>query len=505
VTTSEDSIKVDGPAEYQLWADSFHEGEWACREIAKQVRSKGGTFAASYEQGFIPSFRYEVDGADFRISVYGNYASWAPQAEALQRLLAWGKPDFVLIEEDSGEILLAVEETAATPTGNQALQRCERQFGAAIEGFPFWYLIAEYGVHSDGGVRRDSIWPSLMGLEIMSEIGTPSIVLHYSDVDNPEDYESGQGKEFLFTILTQGILNRLRKLPVLANLQRILQGQIEAMEKFIQETWDSSLYLAPNISGLKPAELSNLLAQTSGTTALKSTTGPFIKWPSCTQVAQIAPDALEARTPMKNDPFVSILESDISRQRCYGLIKGTGSKPQSTSSLTSWIDSQNKNHATWRKSAGATVAPDDFLLDIGDFPVSPSGLRHVMTARRILYLYDTFDDVLDGLARAFPRLASLGNNIHSEEPALVYISNSVKPGRIFGDPYTGQISAYATSFGALSGHRRVIAYFPHQSVYQAARYLREPNNKGLRIMTELTDLLVFGGGVAINTKTLELL
>jgi hypothetical protein len=42
-------------------------------------------------------------------------------------------------------------------------------------------------------------------------------------------------------------------------------------------------------------------------------------------------------------------------------------------------------------------------------------------------------------------------------------------------------------------------------VYQAAKYLREPNNKGLRIMTALTDLLVFGGGVAMNTKTLELL
>jgi hypothetical protein len=80
----------------------------------------------------------------------------------------------------------------------------------------------------------------------------------------------------------------------------------------------------------------------------------------------------------------------------------------------------------------------------------------------------------------------------------------VKPGRIFGDPYTGQISAYSVSFGALSKTRSIVAYFPHQSIAQAAQYLVNPNNKGLRILAELTDLLVFSGGYAIKTKSLEI-
>jgi hypothetical protein len=131
----------------------------------------------------------------------------------------------------------------------------------------------------------------------------------------------------------------------------------------------------------------------------------------------------------------------------------------------------------------------------------------VITAPRILYLYDSTNIAQDAIMKAFPRLkgCDLFDESDFDLPALVYISNSVKPGRIFGDPYTGQLSAYSVSFGALSGSRKVIAYFPHQSIAQAAKYLSEPNNKGLRIMAELTDLLIFGGGIAINTKTLELI
>ena len=31
-------------AEFNLWADSFHEGEWACRNIAREIESQGGSF-----------------------------------------------------------------------------------------------------------------------------------------------------------------------------------------------------------------------------------------------------------------------------------------------------------------------------------------------------------------------------------------------------------------------------------------------------------------------------
>jgi hypothetical protein len=193
--------------QFSLWADSFHEGDWACREIANQVVLLGGSFQHSYLQGFIPVFTYSVGTVNLQITVYGNYASWEPKPQPLKDLLAWGKPDLVLISDKTGEILLAVEETAATPTGNQALQRCERQYGASREGFPFWYLISEFGIHSDGGIRRDSIWPTLMGLELMEATQVASIVLHYSDAQNPEDYGSGDGTNSLFEVFIQILLN----------------------------------------------------------------------------------------------------------------------------------------------------------------------------------------------------------------------------------------------------------------------------------------------------------
>ena len=83
---------------------------------------------------------------------------------------------------------------------------------------------------------------------------------------------------------------------------------------------------------------------------------------------------------------------------------------------------------------------------------------------------------------------------------IVYISNSIKPGRIFGDPFTGQISAYSVSFGKFDIDKRlVVSYFPHQSFSQ---FLDTNNkiilNKGFTIMRELVDLVILGGGVMIK-------
>jgi hypothetical protein len=492
---------------FSLWADSFHEGEWACRSVGAKVESLGGTFSASYLQGFIPCFDFELDNKKFKLTVYGNYSSWDPQPQILKDLLAWGKPDLVLIREDTDEILLAVEETAATPTGNQALQRCERQFGSAKEGFPFWYLIAEFGLHSDGGVRRDSIWPTLMGLELMAATQVASIVLHYSDLENPESYSSGKGMNALFQAITQVLLNVTQGESALLGLEGVLKEQIDDMVDFVKETWMSSLYVLPDLSHLNTAALAKQLCSPDQTAMVMNNTKleNFLSWPTTTDLTKSQQAEQKSRPLMKSDPFATRLERDLDDKKCFGVIRGSGSKPQKPESVTLWIQKQNEKHAKWQKSSN--IINSDFSLTLEDFPRSPSGAHHLITAQRILYLYDKTSEVVTAIENAFPRLKGAG--LFSKEdldlPSLVYISNSMKPGRIFGDPYTGQLSAYSVSFGALSGSRKVVAYFPHQSVAQAAEYLVNPNNKGLRIMAQLTDVLLFGGGLAIKTKTLEIL
>jgi hypothetical protein len=83
---------------------------------------------------------------------------------------------------------------------------------------------------------------------------------------------------------------------------------------------------------------------------------------------------------------------------------------------------------------------------------------------------------------------------------MVYLSNSLKPGRIFGDPFTGQISAYSTAFGKFDHDPRlIVAYFPHQSFSQFMDTNKKLiSNKGFVLMRELVDFVVLGGGVVIK-------
>ena len=169
-------------AHIELWCDSFHEGVWATDLIAEAL---GGESRTDYVLGFIPVTRITIDDVLLRVTVFGGYRNWRNVPKPVSDLLAWGKPDLIAYDRYQDRILFAVEETAAVPTGNQALQRCERMFGAAHQGVPFWYLMSEYGVHLDGGTRRASIWPTLTAIKLTHHYGIPSVVLRYSDLGAP--------------------------------------------------------------------------------------------------------------------------------------------------------------------------------------------------------------------------------------------------------------------------------------------------------------------------------
>ena len=151
----------------EIWADSFHEGVWCCENISSYLNSKGYTIKREYLRGFIPHYVVSKNDTTFLdLVVYGSYKSWTPMPAQIKELIEWGKPDFIAFDSSQNKILFAVEETAATPTGNQAMQRCERQYGSAHLKVPYWYFVSEYGEHVDGGVRRDNIWPSIAAIKL---------------------------------------------------------------------------------------------------------------------------------------------------------------------------------------------------------------------------------------------------------------------------------------------------------------------------------------------------
>jgi hypothetical protein len=483
----------------ELWADSFHEGDWGCRQLAAQALGRGGTHVEVLKHGFLPTHSYVTADADFSLTVYGSYTDWTPLPPAVGDLLKWGKPDLVAYDPESQTIVFAVEETAAVPTGNQALQRCERLYGAARSGIPFWYFLPEFGLHIDGGVRRDSIWPTVMALKLSQDKQLPSMVLHYSDEQHPEAYSVGTGLTVLFSTLLDVLANYSGDRDPLHGLRDSLEDQFRTMLAFVGSQWPRMLDFLPGEDALKDSGLPAKYADAATRSEAAADTiwsSRFLTWPPVSGLPSGAKDLQVARELLKDDPLCTRLESDIEGGSAYGLSQNAGSKPQSPARLQTWIEQQSR---LFDARAAQLSPPAAWGMRLSEFPESQTGLRHVTTARRILFLYDDWSILRAAVEDVYPRLAGKLPAGPDGRPALVYVSNSIKPGRIFGDPFTGQISAYSITFGRLDPvSRAVLAYFPHQSYTQAEVSAARRDAKGLRIMRELTDVLLFGGGVAVT-------
>lgn len=492
----------------EIWADSFHEGVWCCDNICSFLSQIGYGFRSDYINGFIPHYVVSKNGRDeIEFVVYGSYKSWNPMPAKIRELISWGKPDFVAFDDQNNRILFAVEETAATPTGNQAMQRCERQYGSAHLRIPYWYFVSEYGEHVDGGVRRDNIWPSIAAIKLSIIKRTPCIVLHYSDIDNVEDYNSGNGLGLLFSSLSQIIDNYVLGKDEFDHMETLLAQQYAEMTNFISSQWENVIDFLPSERLLKQAGTAESIsrfaldAPTTGDDIIKS---QILVWPLTTGVPESVLEHQQGKELIKYDALAARLESDISNNKCYILSNNAGSgKPTTRDKIQGWIDDQRRLFS----SAPRLNPPAQFTMCIDDFPETDNGNIHVTISKNIVYLYDRWADLKEAIELAYPRLRGKLNNIPDDKPVFMYVSNSLKPGRLFGDPFTGQLSAYSTCFGKFDVcDRAVVAYFPHQVHTQAfGRNGRITVNKGTTLYKELTDYLIFNAGVAVSLKNAEVI
>ncbi len=421
--------------------------------------------------------------------------SWSPIPQIIDDLLCWGKPDFLAYDPAENKIIFAVEETAATPTGNQAMQRCERIFGSARAGIPFWFLLSEYGVHGDGGVRRDSIWSTVQALKLTQKEHIPCVVLHYSSAERPEDYSEGVGKDSLFRALAQVVLNHIITGRDTSTLTTILTEQYKNMLAFIDSQRDNVVDYFPGANHLRSDRVALAFAALACRQQGPITQLPadFLIWPRTAGLPPAIRQKQGSKPLIKHDPLCALLEDDLNHGKAYILSDNAGSgQPQPVEKIRRWISDQRAVFDLF------PIEGLPFPLRVEDFPETDSGLRHMTTAKNIVYLYDRWRDLRETIENAYPRLRGRLDHSMDERPAFIYISNSLKPGRIFGDPYTGQLSGYGLAFGKFDETPRVIvSYFPHQSHGLACREAGEAGNKGLTIMRELTDYLIFTGGVAM--------
>lgn len=490
----------------EIWADSFHEGVWCCDNVCRALSKMGYTYTRQYLNGFIPHYTISLNGViKCELIVYGSYKSWKPMPSKISELISWGKPDFVAYDAQNDKILFAVEETAATPTGNQAMQRCERQYGSAHLCIPYWYFVSEYGEHADGGVRRDNIWPSIAAIKLSITKKTPCIVLHYSDVDNVEDYNSGNGLGLLFKSLSNIINNHILGNNLFAGMENIVALQYREMLSFISSQWENVIDFLPSEKLLKDENTAGMISRyalgmpTKEDATLKT---QILVWPLTEGVPTNILQNQRGKPLIKHDTLASLFEADITNNKCYILSKNAGSgKPTTREKINGWINEQRKLF----NKAAILNPPARFTMKIQDFPATGNGHIHVTTSKNIVYLYDKWADVRAAIEIAYPRLRGKLTNIADDKPVFVYVSNSLKPGRLFGDPYTGQLSAYSTCFGKFdTKERAVVVYFPHQVHIQA--FNKEGGiaiNKGTTLYKELTDYIIFNSGVAVSLKNSE--
>jgi len=486
----------------ELWADSFHEGDWAGHHLLARHKNMGRKGSVRYESGFIPIFTFDFPAGSLELTVYGSYRAWNPLPAPIEDLLGWGKPDLIGFDPKRNEIIFAAEETAAVPTGNQALQRCERLYGSSRAKIPFWYLLPEYGLHKDEGLRRDSIWPTVMALKLSLHNETPSVILHYADRDNPEGYDFGNGVDSLFEALYKIIENRLNGFDSLAGLERTLTAHYSDMLRFLKAQYRNIIQHLPGLEYLDEKDLASGIVEVvcgGGTACKEAFFSKYISWLIWPNVSEWRKSTsnVGASELIKHDGLAALVEAAINNDECYVISSNAGSKPQKRNSLSEWIQRQN---ATFAAAAAEHKLDAILKMDLADFPSSKGGHHHVTTAKNILYIFDHSSSLYGLICEAYPRLAEKLPELQDYRPAIFYISNSIKPGRLFGDPFTGQISAYSVAFGKLDPvPRRVIAYFPHQSFSQFLdSQAKLVKNKGFVLMRELVDVVILGGGVAVK-------
>ena len=487
----------------ELWSDSFHEGDWACSNLESLHKTNGLTVRRTYQDGFLPVYEYVFPNEILRIKVYGSYTSWSPLPEAITKLISWGKPDFLAYDPESKKILFAVEETAAIPTGNQALQRCERLYGSSRAKIPFWYLLAEYGIHKDGGLRRDSIWPTIMALKLSIKNKTPSLILHYADKENPEGYDFGKGVSALFDALYKMLENFVDGKEILDNLTPTLKDHYEDMIRFLDSQHKGIIDHLPGLEHFNICELINYFVSISTRTEsisnlqFKVIYEKLFHWPDTKSWYENGGKRVRSSDLIKHDALVKEFEQFIDTEKCYVISSKAGSRPQNRSQVIDWVKRQNESFVNSAKKLKIKAKLD---LKLEDFPASKNGNLHVTTAKNILYLFDKFNDVKKIIYKIYPRVSGSLDDFHNNQRVMVYISNSLKPGRIFGDPFTGQISAYSTVFGKFDKNSRlIVAYFPHQSFSQFMDTSKKVvTNKGVILLRELVDFVILGGGVIIR-------
>jgi hypothetical protein len=291
----------------------------------------------------------------------------------------------------------------------------------------------------------------------------------------------------------------------LDDLAPVITDHYEDMFRFLKSQYNRIIEYLPGLERFNIHELLNYHVSISTRSEsisdlqFKAIYENLFHWPDTNSWYENVRKRVGSSDLIKHDALAQEFEQFIDTGKCYVISSKTGSKPQKKSQVIDWIKKQNKS---FDDAATKFKIKAKLDLKLEDFPASKSGNLHVTTAKNILYLFDKFNDVKNIIYKIYPRVSGSLVDFDNNQRVMVYISNSLIPGRIFGDPFTGQISAYSTVFGKFDKNPRlIVAYFPHQSFSKFMDTNKKIiANKGFTLLRELVDFVILGGGVIIRFK-----
>ena len=170
--------------EIEIWCDNQVEGFQAINILADIAREQGFDVAVDlYKAKFLALLPLEM--VQITILAFGPFRVWHHEPDDVEERILSGKPDFIPYNRSTNSILFALEDTAATCTGNQSQQRAERFCSLVRNGIPTAYCLPAYATKpTDSKARRPNLWMSMAALKLIEATGTPALIFTYGDEEN---------------------------------------------------------------------------------------------------------------------------------------------------------------------------------------------------------------------------------------------------------------------------------------------------------------------------------
>ena len=482
--------------ELEVWADSFKEGEFILSQINQAFSGNG----IKYEYGFVPVLTIDVNSTKIKFVVYGYYTSWKNIPEKISELLLFGKSDAIIYDPKDDKIIFVYEETAATPTGNQALQRLERTWYSAYQRVPFVYLVGKHGLHKDGGIRTNSIWPSYLCLKLSTQYKIPSLALLYGSKTEPENYDIGNSIEYLRSIIEWYIREHLELKPKQETLQKLLESIYKEMCIFIKQQHKE---ISEDLAGktlLEDNRLSKYIVNRALQTDNDEQFSNEFKWHLTSKQ--------QSTNKQSFDKFIKEIDKLIENRKAWWPMKGTTNRTEPYKKIKLWIDEQTSHK---NKTELKTKTKKSTSIKLDQFP-DQNGKKLITTTTSILTLIDSTCDFLDCIEKSFgvDSRKAVDTIIDTKIPTALYVTSSIiSSGRAFkGDPFTGQSTAYSRIFSiGLNNEkeRNMVAYYPNQLYSQFfSKKLEKLENKGTRCMQANFHVIIARDGIIIDPKNWSL-